>query len=269
MNRGGWLIILCLISASATLFSVKCSPFNREQLTQLEAKLCAGKSLIIVTDLHDVMFKRLGHCGDVSRACALKGAFFPFLGRVCKFGSLFVKHALTGSKRPHIEQYAFSPVSDEEQKEKLLEVISPFEPDAQMFDFFKYVVHPVTFENVHVYAGSNVGPESYAFMKTRYSQECVLFKGACIAGPVDGYLQKNDPRFYKRLFEMIAGSEESWPDVIWFIDDRMKNIEMAQQVFKDYVECDDKVLLGYVFTNTQQFKDDVTQYTDLVLQDCV
>lgn len=249
---------------------------NADECARLHKALCDGQSCVVVTDFHDVLFKRLPHSGDMSRTMALGKEIAPFLGHVCQFGMAFLCHALGKHKRPNIEDYALSSDQTNEEREATLRVISPFELDTDVARFFAGLIHPSTQMPISVYGCSNMGDASYAFMHkqalrsdpadpSKTIDPLAFLKGVCRADAANEYRQKDDLATYAHLFDLIRDREGDLPAFILFIDDKVGNIERARQALALYRHDQPCDIIGYEFEDVATFLKDMA---DCFALDC-
>lgn len=245
------LSIILLISAGTQCLGMQRYYFNELQLYQLRQFSDKNhKNIVLVTDLHDVFLDRTS--GDLNRAWQLSWPQLGrFVGKMCLFGPKFLASKITDNvERPHIELYALDkqPV---EQQEKILEIISPFTVNELMFKFFRGCGYPV-------FACSNVGQASYDYMNKKSGGKFNIFAGAQIATECNGYIQKNNPKTFICLVDLIKEKTGKMPDAIFMIDDRYKNIERCTKTLEPLGIR----VFGYIFSDAKTFISDVRRAFD-------
>lgn len=225
----------------------KSSVENIEQLRQF-AKFDMRKS-VIVTDLHDVALDRLS--GDFSRAKEVikDGRFGRFLCGLSIFGPRYIAHKLFGwPAHPSIEYYACNTQQSLDQQFSVVRLISPFVFNNTMHQFYKNCGRLV-------FVCSNIGPFSYEFMRRGEPEKFKVFAACQCATQEDGYMQKDNPKFFELLVDKIVAQLGYKPEAILMIDDSQKNLATGKAVIE---RCGIKTYC-YHFKSAQEFVDQYKQ----------
>jgi len=225
---------------------------NQQALIEFKKATSTGKQGIIISDLHEVVLKRLP--GDLKRAQTLTGSELGrFLSGLAVFGPKYLSHKIFGYPvHPAIEEHALKHISQKSSKEHILQLISPFELDENMYTFYQN-----NCKNYPKFACSNIGEESYNWMNTKSTGKLDnLFIEKQISTQTNGYLQKDRTEAFEQLATKIRTKIHHPRIVALMIDDQAKNIAKCQEVLGKH----GITVFGYVFKNVQELKKDFEQY---------
>ena len=223
--------------------------YNEDQLQKFSNDLNAGKKIALVSDLHEVVLKRLS--GDLQRARNLTfPEFTKFLGGIFQFGPCYLSYKAFGSTHPAIENFVLTGISDKTHKEHVLQLICPFELDEDMHDQYK---NHLPFPK---FACSNSGEESYNWLNDKSNGKLdELFLDKQIATQKNGFLQKDREETFDELLKKMQAAGVN-PKAILMVDDKAKNIKKCAETFKKH----GITVYGYIFKTTDEFKADMKKH---------
>jgi len=217
--------------------------YNQINLKNLKEELNKNASCAIISDIHDVVVKRLP--GDLERVGQLTARqLCSFFCGLSIFGPKYISHKLFGyPTHPSIETYALSN-TDTAANINILRLINPFELNLSIYDIYKNCTYPI-------FACSNIGDQSYNYMNDQSDGKLdELFKDKQISTPENGHLQKDRAEMFEQLAEKMKAVS---PKIALMIDDKRKNIEKCKEILKNRgIE-----VFGYIFKNTDEFIKDM------------
>lgn len=218
-------------------------------LSNIPIGSCTSTNTIIAFDLHDVLFE----CSWTQRLQTI--IQMPHKWEACKLGiNPFFLIKLW-------QEFTKSPVP-----EAIFKKMVTYYPQAQLFydpflktcnaqtprqDMFT-LIQDLKSRGYQVVICSNIGEETLADLVSKFPQEFKIFDAIFCTCAADNYCAKNNPHFFHNFknflteHALISNNEHT----IFFIDDKLKNIEMATAIH----------LQGIVFSSAKQTQKILNHY---------
>lgn len=214
-------------------------------------------TLAIVSDLHDVALDRIP--GDLQRFSKLSWRNRLSFIRYVSWYGLKRALSLTGViNRPPLEASVLDEKMDEQTKQTVLNILSPFAFNSFMAKFFNLFAHK---ESSKVFGFSNIEQHSLNLMQTNHPLEFGAFTEiqTSFCNEEKRHVMKNDPHAYELFLQKLRNHYGgSLPQVIFYMDDKARNLDLFKKVLREQEDGKGVLFLPYRFTSVQRFEQELT-----------
>lgn len=196
-----------------------------------KASTYTPQNSVIAFDLHDVVADFSPKKAYAS-FCKLKNKG-QFIGNILDY--LFT----STEKRKCVESYV---LDNNANTSNILEVLNPHVPNSAVIE----IIQELKALGYQIYLCSNLGEQSYEYMRNLYPEVFSLFNGYYISSAASGYIKKNNPQFFVETAQLIDQQSGFTPEKIIFIDNNRANLKLATSTEPRFI--------GLFFKNSRQIR---------------